>query len=141
MDYVFILGERFDTLGLHPLDKASAFGEHVRKLVALRKRVHDIVYQGRLRDTLGLSGMPPQVEARVFVSQKPAGVVVNVWDRRKDRQPWELQLDPAGWPGAMGTCRLLKLDGSTVALKPTQRDGKLVVMVPGEEILALRFDP
>lgn len=141
MDYVFVLGERFDTLGLHPLNKQSPYGEHLRKLVALRKRVHDVIYPGRMRDVLGLGGMPAQVEARGFVGPKRDCAVVTVWDRREQRQPWELRVDPEalGVTGRLTRAEVLKLDGTTDQVTVAERDGKLTLALPGEEIMAVRF--
>ena len=67
LKYVFLIGERFDVLGLCNVGQGDPFGEYVKALVALRARVRDVVYQGRMMDVRGLSGMPPQVDARVFV--------------------------------------------------------------------------
>lgn len=142
MNYVFVLGERFDTLGLHPVDKKSAYAEHVKALVALRRQVRDVVYAGRMRDVEGLRGMPEQVVARVFVRAQAPAVVVTAWDRREQRAPWTLQLDLAalGLRGTPAKCQVLKLDGSKTALTPTSRDGKLELGIPGEEVLAVRVE-
>ena len=139
MNYVFLNGERFDVLGLHPLNKDDPYHQHVRKLVALRKRIHDVLYQGRMRDVLGLSGMPEQVQARVFVTKTAA--VVTVWDRRANRQPWELTVDTTAlaWPAGVKQATALLLDGTAQAAPFKQEGSKLVVTVPADEICALRF--
>lgn len=143
MNYVFLLGHRFDTLGLHPLRTDWPFGEHVRRLVALRAKVRDVVYEGRMMDVRGLSGMPEQVEARVFVRQAPAGAVVTVVDRRAQREPWDLRIDPAAlpWPEGLSSARLLALDGEEHALPISEADGALDVNIePGEGVCAVRFE-
>ncbi len=142
MNYVFLLGERFDVLGLYPLNTKSPFGEHVRKLVALRRKVRDVVYQGRMRDALGLSGMPAGVEARVFVRPQPAGAVVTVVDRRKEKAAWQLTIDPAAlpWPAGLAKARLLLLDGTEKDVPIRQEGGRLLLPLDGAgEVCAVRF--
>lgn len=143
MNYVFLLGERFDALGLHPLLPDDPYGRHVRALIALRAKVRDIVYQGRMMDTLGLSGMPEQVEARVFVRRQPPGAVVTVVDRRPERTPWELTITTRElpWPEKLTRVKILQLDGTEAetAISPAQETVK--VSVAGVEVQAVRFDP
>ena len=139
MNYVFLNGERFDVLGLHPLNKEDPYHQHVKKLVALRKKVRDVLYQGRMMDTLGLSEIPEQTQARVFVGKTAA--VVTVWDRRPERKPWELAINTSAlpWPQALTKAKALLLDGTEqdVAIK---RDATTMrVTVPAAEICALRF--
>jgi len=137
MNLVFLNGERFDTLGLYPLDKQSAFGEHVRKLVALRQKIRDIVYRGRFRDVLGLSGMPERVAARLFV-REGFGAVVTIVDRRKERSAWDLRVATAA-VGA-GKAQRLSLDGSEEPLEVKRDGAALVVKVdPAAEVCAVRF--
>jgi hypothetical protein len=139
MNYVFLLGERFDVLNLHPANPKDAFKEHVRSLVALRRKVREVVYAGRMRDEVGLSGMPEGVEARVFVGQK--GAVVTVWDRRAEKGAWELKVERKAldWPEGVGQARVLKLDGTEEEGKVRVAGEALVVRVPGAEVLAVRF--
>lgn len=146
MNLVFLIGERFDTLGLYPLDTQSEFGKHVRRLVALRRKIADIVYRGRMRDVLGVSGMPERVEARLFVHPK-AGAAVTIVDRRKEKSPWSLTLEPAALPTSdqemlarLATAQLLLLDGTEKSLA-IQRNGKNLVLriVPAEEVCAIRL--
>jgi hypothetical protein len=141
MNYVFLLGERFDTLGLHPLRTDDPYGQHVRALVALRARVRDIVYEGRMADRLGLSGTPDGVEARVFVRQTPPGAVVTVVDRRLARAPWELRIRTGDlpWPAGLTRARVLRLDGSDAEAPLTAQDGALSVTVEAAEVQAIRF--
>jgi len=141
MNFVFLNGERFDTLGLYPVNPQSVIGEHVKKLVALRRKVRDIVYQGRFRDVLGLSGMPEKVEARLFV-REGAGAAVTVVDRRAERKPWELRIDPSvlGEPPAT-TARLLLLDGSEKPLEARRDAGALSLTIdPATEVCAVRVE-
>ncbi|MBM3474572.1 MAG: LamG domain-containing protein [Armatimonadetes bacterium] len=135
MNLVFLNGERFDTLGLYPLDTQSPFGEHVRKLVALRRKIRDIVYQGRFRDTLGLSGTPEGVSARLFTGEG-LGAAVTIVDRRKERAPWELRVEGL----AAASARLLLLDGSEEQLD-IRHDGQalLLEISPPTEVCAIRF--
>ena len=145
MNLVFLNGERFDTLGLYPVDQQSSFGEHVRKLVALRRKVRDIVYQGRFRDVLGLSGTPQRVEARLFV-REGLGAVVTIVDRRGERAAWDLRVDTTalggrpGAAGAVGMANLLLLDGSEKPLE-VRRDGEasVVTVEPATEVCAVRL--
>lgn len=141
MNFVFLNGERFDTLGLYPADPNSVFGEHVRKLVALRRKVRDVVYQGRFRDVLGLSGMPEKVEARLFV-REGTGAVVTLVDRRAERKPWDLRLDSSALRGAPATSvRLLLLDGQEKPLQAIKDGGALVVTIdPATEVCAVRVE-
>jgi len=142
MNLVFLLGERFDALGLYPLDRESAYGEHVRKLVALRQQLRDVVYSGRFMDERGLTGMPERVSARIFVKADPPGAVVTVVDRRKERAPWELHLDPQAlpWPPGLSQGHLLSLDGRTQEVELTPQAGRLTVRIePSAEVYALRL--
>jgi len=139
---VFLIGERFDILGLYPLDTANPFGEHVRRLVALRRRIADTVYSGRMMDIRGLGGMPGLVEARVFVHQEPAAAVVTIVDRRTDRQPWTLTIDTGElpWPQVPQEATLLLLDGAEQEAKVSLEGELWTVEVPaGVEVGALRF--
>jgi hypothetical protein len=139
MNLVFLNGERFDVLGLYPLDKQSEFGEYVKKLVALRRKIRDIVYKGRFRDVLGLSGMPERVAARLF-AREAVGLAVTVVDRRKERAAWDLRVEmPAA--AKLGKARLLLLDGAEKPLD-AKRDGQaLVVRIdPATEVCAVRFE-
>lgn len=140
MNLVFLNGERFDTLGLPTPDKQTPYSTHLRKLVALRKQVREVVYRGRMMDVRGLSGMPAQVEARVFVSGaagKPAAVVT-IWDRRQAKTPWELRVDTAAlpWPGGLKTGKVLLLDGTSRPL-PMSSGPVLTLPIPAEEVCAL----
>jgi len=137
MHLVFLNGERFDTLGLYPLDTQSAFGEYVKRLVALRRKIADIVYRGRFRDVLGLSGMPERVEARLFV-REGVGAVVTVVDRRQERTGWDLRLESAA---KLGRARLLMLDGAEQEPATRTEGEALVVHIePATEVCALRFE-
>ncbi len=141
LNYVFVLGERIDTLGLYPLRRDSQYGAHVKRLVALRSKVRDLLNGGRRYDQLGLSGMPDKVVARVLTRAEPAGAVVALWDRRPARQPWTLRVDTGQlpWPAGLTSVRLLKLDGSEQPLTP-RRDGSAVtVTIDPSEVAAVRF--
>jgi hypothetical protein len=143
MNLVFLIGERFDALGLYPLKKDSAYGEHVRKLVALRAKIRDIVYKGRCMDQRGLSGMPERVEARIFARQEPPGVAVTVVDRRKERAAWELRIDTNDLSWLTGTVkgRFLHLDGTEREAVLVSQDGKLHTKIePSAEVYTLRLD-
>lgn len=143
MNFVFLIGERFDTLGLYPLDTQSPFGEHVKRLVALRRRIRDIVYPGRMLDERGLAGMPDRVDARVFVRQRPPGAVVTVVDRRDERGPWGLYIDVNAlpWPEGLSGATLLHLDGSEDAVDTGAGDDALTVRIASsDEACALRID-
>ncbi len=166
LNYVFLLGERFDILNLHPLRKDDPFGQHVRKLVALRQKIRDVVYQGRMRDALGLSGMPEGVEARLFIWQlraaqpgrarpaaksasenlpmadiSPGAVVVTIWDRRAERTPWELSLDTSAtqWPAGVQKARAFLLDGSEQDVEIQKEGTQWRMSVPAAEVCALRI--
>ncbi|HJN17038.1 MAG TPA: DUF6259 domain-containing protein, partial [Armatimonadota bacterium] len=143
MNFVFLNGERFDVLGLHPLDVDDPFAQHLKALIALRAKVRDIVYTGRMLDSLGLSGMPAQVDARVFISSEAPGVVVATVDRRAERTGWELQINTAAlpWPEGLRSCRALALDGADREVTLAATDGVLTVPMQPGEIVALRCDP
>ncbi|NPV48967.1 MAG: LamG domain-containing protein [Armatimonadetes bacterium] len=143
LNYVFLIGERFDILGLHGVPRESPFGQHVRNLIALRKRIRDVVYSGRMLDVQGLGDTPEQVEARVFVRRSPETAVVTVWDRRAEKTAWELEIDTRELGLSAGMCKIdcLMLDGTTVRAVSVARDGMLSVTVPGHEALALRITP
>ena len=144
MDYVFLLGERFDTLGLWKADPQSDYCRHLRQLVALRAKVRDTVYRGRMLDVRGLSGMPARVEARIFVRQAPAEAVLTVVDRRPERAPWTLTITPAElpWPAGLGRAVRLDLDGSAPPLELHGADGRLTLRLdPAPAVTALRLQP
>jgi len=143
MNLVFLLGERFDAIGLHPLKPDDPYGQHLRALVALRAKVREVTYGGRMLDELGLSGMPAGVEARVFVREQPAGAVVTVVDRREERAAWELRVDTSAlpWPPGLKRCQALPLDGAEQEVTAEARGPTLAVTVPGAEVVALRWSP
>ena len=126
LDLVFLNGERFDVLNLHTIQEETAFSTHVRQLLALRRQVRDIVYSGRFMDRRGLSGMPDTVDARVFARQDPPGIVLTVVDRRREREAWELAVDPEQlpWPEGLTRARRLDLAGSSREVPLTWRDGR-----------------
>lgn len=141
MNYVFLLGERFDALNLWQVSQTDPFGAHMKQLIALRARVRDVVYAGRMMDVRGLSGMPERVEARVFVRAQPAGAVVTVWDRRPERTPWRLRIDTSAlpWPAGLTAARALLLDGTELPADLAREGGVLSLAVPAAEVCALSF--
>jgi hypothetical protein len=143
MNLVFLLGERFDAIGLCNPGLDAAYGEHLRRLVALRRKVRDVVYAGRFLDVRGVAGVPELVEARIFVRQSPPAAVVSMVDRRPERRPWALRLDPKAlpWPPGLDSARLIRLDGSETESRLTPAaDGTLVVEISAPaEVSALRL--
>ena len=144
MDYVFLNGERFDILGLHPLNVKDPYGQHMKKLIALRKKVHNVVYQGRMMDVRGLSGMPELVAARVFVGpEKTPSVVISTWDRRPEKAAWQLTLDTSQLPStpSLEAAKAFLLDGTQQVLPVKLEGSKLIVTVPASEVAAVKFTP
>jgi hypothetical protein len=145
MDYVFLLGERFDTLGLWKADPQSEYCRHLRQLIALRAKVRDTVYGGRMMDVRGLAGMPERVEARLFVRPGTPEAVMTVVDRRPERQPWTLTIAPAEvplWPKGLLRAALLDLDGSERPLDQQAAGGRLSLRLePAPQVAAVRLGP
>jgi len=143
MNFVFLNGERFDALGLQDLAADDPYAMHMKQLIALRARLRDVVYGGRMMDTLGLSGVPERVAARIFVRQEPAAAVVTVVDRREGHAPWEPAIDTSAlpWPEGITRATLLTLDGEErpVELRP---DGATIrIPLDGQgEVCALRME-
>ncbi len=143
MNFVFLNGERFDALGLQDLPMDEPYAVHMKQLIALRARLRDVVYGGRMMDTLGLSGMPERVAARVFVRQEPAAAVVTVVDRREEHAPWELAIDTSAlpWPDGVSRAMLLTLDGEERPVQLTRDGAVLRVTLDGQgEVCALRLE-
>jgi hypothetical protein len=144
MNYVFLLGERFDTLGLWQADPQSDYCQHLRRLIALRAKIRDTVYGGRMLDVRGLSGMPERAEARVFLRQSPAEAVVTVVDRRPERTPWTLELTPGDlpWPQGLAQAALLDLDGGERPMDLRVSEGRTALRLdPAPPVAALRIRP
>ncbi|MBT3381598.1 MAG: LamG domain-containing protein [Lentisphaerae bacterium] len=143
LNLVFLNGERFDVLNLHMIDPESDYAKHVKQLLALRRRVRDVVYSGRFMDKRGLSGMPETVSARVFVHETPPGAVITVVDRRPERSPWTLTVDPQElvWPQELSKARLFELVGGSKNAVMSARDGVLrLVIDSGSVVCALRIE-
>ena len=143
LDLVFLNGERFDVLNLHMIREETPFSTHVRQLLALRRKVRDIVYGGRFMDQRGLSGMPETVDARVFVRQDPPGAILTVVDRRQEREPWELLVDPRAlpWPGDLTRARSFGLTGTSREVATVRRDAVLGFSVDAaDRVCALRIE-
>jgi hypothetical protein len=142
MNMVFLLGERFDALNLWQVPQDAPYGAHMKKLIALRAKVRDVVYAGRMMDVRGLSGMPEGVEARVFVGQDQPGAVATVWDRRAEREAWELRIDPSAlpWPEGLTSATVLSLDGSEQPVGLAQGGGVITMLVDAAEVCAIRFE-
>lgn len=127
MNMVFLNGERFDALNLQALPLDDPYALHMQRLIALRARVRDVVYAGRMMDVLGVGGMPERVAARVFVRQEPGAVVVTVVDRREEHAPWTLTLDTSAlpWPDGIFRATLLTLDGAERPVE-LRREGTII---------------
>ena len=142
MNHVFLTGERFDTLGLWKADPQSDYCRHLRQLIALRAKVRDTTYQGRMLDVRGLTGMPERVEARLFVRHDPGEAIVTVVDRRPERQAWELAVQTAElpWPAGLTRAVLLELDGSERPLALETAGGRVSLRLdPAPGVAALRL--
>lgn len=142
MNMVFLLGERFDALNLWQVPQDTPYGAHMKQLIALRAKLREVVYAGRMMDERGLSGTPEGVEARVFVRQDPPGAVVTVWDRRPERDAWELRVETSAlpWPEGLTSARLLALDGSERSAALAQDGGLITVPVAAAEVCAIKFE-
>jgi len=143
MNLVFLNGQRFDALNLQSLVPDDLYATHMRRLIALRARLRDVVYAGRMMDVLGLSGVPERVAARVFVRQEPAVAVVTVVDRREEHGPWELAIDTGAlpWPEGITRATLLTLDGEERLIE-LRRDGAILRLdLDGQgEVCAVRLE-
>lgn len=142
MNHVFLTGERFDTLGLWKADPQSDYCRHLRQLIALRAKIRDTTYQGRLLDVRGLAGMPERVEARLFLRQEPAEAVVTLVDRRRERAAWELAIQSAGlpWPSGLTRATLLGLDGGERPLGMEAVQGRFSLRLdPAPAVAAIRL--
>lgn len=114
MNMVFLNGERFDALNLQALPFDDPYAQHMQRLIALRARLRDVVYAGRMFDILGLAGMPERVAARVFARTDRPAVVVTVVDRREHADPWELTLDTSALPMAEAANLAARLTRATL---------------------------
>ncbi len=143
MNMVFLLGERFDALNLWQVPQDEPYGAHMKQLIALRSKLRDVVYEGRMLDVRGLSGMPDGVEARVFVNQNQPSAVVTVWDRRPERDAWQLRLDPSAlpWPDGLASASILHMDGSEQPAGIAIDGCVISVDVDAAEVCAIRFAP
>ena len=143
LNLVYLNGERFDVLNLHVTERESDFARHVAGLITLRSKVRDIVYKGRFMDIRGLSGLPDTVAARVFVRAQPAGAVVTVVDRRKQRAPWDLAVDTTAlpWPQALREARVLGLAGGDQRVTLGRSGAVVKVQLDGSDaVCAVRFE-
>ncbi len=153
MNLVFLNGERFDILARWPLEPEDPFIQHMQGLLGMRRKLRDVVYTGRMMDELGLSGMPERVEARLFVLGEPPVAAITVVDRREERAPWTLTIDPTAveaaagesgvrWPDGLSSARMLLHDGSERALEITRDGDSLrIEMRDTGEVCAIRFGP
>lgn len=143
MNMVFLNGERFDALNLQALPLDDPYALHMQRLIALRARVRDVVYAGRMMDRLGLSGMPERVAARVFVRPEPGAAVVTVVDRREEHAPWQLSIDTSAlpWPDGISRGTLLTLDGGERPVELRREGAAIHVDLRDQgEVCALRLE-
>ena len=143
MNRVFLMGYRFDVLerGINP---ANPYHQHLRRLIALRKKVKSDIYEGEFRDDIGLGALPPRVEARLFRRRDGSALTIALHDRREEaREPFPLGVDLKRHdlrPPASAS--LLRLDGREEALPlAPPKDGNLLLEVPRLEgdVAAIRL--
>jgi len=129
MDRVFLMGYRFDVLG-YPLDKRSDYVQHLRRLIALRKRIKGDLYESSFKHTIGLGDLPKGVDARLFRQDEGESLTIAFLDRRKDRAALSLDVD----------CGKLDVDGLSRATLYTLDGHEVVVPLQARGEGCIRLD-
>ena len=129
--YVLLYGQRFDFWPAGPRRSGEEYlnpkTRELRDLIALRRAVHDDLEASRFRDRIGLSGMPENVEARVFVRDDRRGALLTALDFRTQKKGFALVLDTTVHRLASRlAAQLLLPGGKSVALVAPTRQGRAV---------------
>jgi hypothetical protein len=131
---VYLLGFRFDVTPLPPgsrIKRGEPLTEHVRRLIALRKRVKQLQYASRFMDDLGLKCGSEKVVAKVFKDLKGRRVLINLIDYRPEKSRFLIEVDTDLYDLAGEVaCRLYGVDGQEAGLKAKLNRGKLLVEIP-----------
>lgn len=102
MNRVFLLGYRFDLCLYRRLKKGEDFTEYARKVISLRKKIKNYLYNSRFMDDIGIKELPEDVEAKVFKGKD--ALIVNLLDNREKPEGFEFVLDyrKLGFEGITG---------------------------------------
>jgi hypothetical protein len=93
-DRVHLMGFRYDVL-LYPAgSEGTPLRDYLKRLIALRKRIKRDLYASDFRDTEGLGSLPERVDGKSFRRRDGRGAVVTLLDRRRDKEPFVLEVFP-----------------------------------------------
>lgn len=134
MNRVYLLGFRFDVTPLplgSRIKRGEPLTEHVRRLIALRKRVKQLQYDSRFMDDLGVKCCSEKVVAKVFKCSDGRSLLVNLIDYRPEKNNFLMEID-ADFYNFSGevACRLYALDDQEAALDVKLMQGKLLIEIP-----------
>ena len=146
MSYVLLYGQRFDTFNgpaRESPEYLSASLKEEKNIIMLRRAVHEDLEKSSFKDRIGLSAIPGNVEARVFVRDDGKGALVSILDFRKEKWQFNLPFDlsvhglklPAAAELVLPGGRVKKLEGIT------QQDSCIMIPLPaeGEKISMVRI--
>ena len=145
--YVLLHGQRFDYCFGGPRRSGEEYlstgMKELRDIIRLRRAVHKDLEASRFKDRIGLSGMPDNVEARLFVSDDKRRALIGILDFRKKQKAFAISLDTAAHGlKTLVAAELVLPGGRLVALpKPTRQTRVVRVSLPagGKEMYFVRL--
>jgi hypothetical protein len=131
---VYLLGFRFDVTPLpvgSRIKKGEPLTEHIRRLIALRKKVKRLQYESRFMDDLGVRCASAKVVAKAFKGLDGRRLLINLVDYRSEKSRLLIEVDSELYSLAGEvSCKLYAVDDQEAGLEAKLRQGKLLVEVP-----------
>lgn len=133
IDRVYLLGFRFDVTPLPGtrIKRGELLTEHIRKLIALRKKVKGLQYESRFVDDLGIWCTSKKVLVKAFKGLDGKRILINILDYRGERRKFQIGMDVAFYGLSNEViCRFYAMDDEEVKLKSMLSQGKLLIEIP-----------
>lgn len=93
LNRVFLLGYRFDLCLYRRLRKGEDFTEYARKVISLRRKSKNYLYNSKFMDDIGVEKIPKDIEVKVFKYKYDNISIVNILDNRDKTSGFEIILD------------------------------------------------
>lgn len=134
MNRVYLFGFRFDVTPLPAgsrIKSGEPLTEHLRRLIALRKKVKQLQYESRFMDDLGVKCDAEKVVAKAFKGLDGRRILINLIDYRSERKEFLIEIDADSYnlTGEVA-CKLYAVNDQEADLNVKLRQGKLLVEVP-----------
>jgi hypothetical protein len=131
---VYLLGFRFDVTPLpvgSRIKKGEPLTEHIRRLIALRKKVKQLQYESRFMDDLGVKCEAEKVVTKVFKGLDGRRVLINIVDYRPEKNSFLIEVDAKLYClTGKEACKLYAVDDQEAELQLKLKERKLLIEVP-----------